>query len=80
MGMETASGTYDSENRSVEEMTRYLNGLKRYTGKRNPRSTWDGKLPGRENGRNCLKFVRMECSIWEIMSRAEGGRSEGDTV
>ena len=29
--METASGTYDSENRSVEEMTRYLNGLKRYT-------------------------------------------------
>ena len=33
MGMETASGTYDSENRSVEEMTRYLNGLKRYTEK-----------------------------------------------
>ena len=31
--METASGTYDSENRSVEEMTRYLNGLKRYTEK-----------------------------------------------
>ena len=30
MGMETASGTYGSENRSVEEMTRYLNGLKRY--------------------------------------------------
>lgn len=33
MGMETANGTYDSENRSVEEMTRYLNGLKRYTEK-----------------------------------------------
>ena len=31
--METASGTYGSENRSVEEMTRYLNGLKRYTEK-----------------------------------------------
>lgn len=66
--METASGTYDSENRSVEEMTRYLNGLKRYTEKGIP-IYMDGKLSGRENGRNCLKFVRMECSIWEIMSR-----------
>ena len=66
--METASGTYGSENRSVEEMTRYLNGLKRYTEKGIP-IYMDGKLPGRENGRNCLKFVRMECSIWEIMSR-----------
>ena len=54
--METASGTYDSENRSVEEMTRYLNGLKRYTEKGIP-IYMDGK------------FVRIECSIWEIMSR-----------
>ena len=68
MGMETASGTYDSENRSVEEMTRYLNGLKRYTEKR-ILIYMDGKLSGQREWRNCLKFVRMECSIWEIMSR-----------
>ena len=43
--METASGTYDSENRSVEEMTRYLNGLKRYTEKGIP-IYMDGKLSG----------------------------------
>ena len=41
--METASGTYDSENRSVEEMTRYLNGLKRYTEKGIP-IYMDGKI------------------------------------
>ena len=45
MGMETANGTYDSENRSVEEMTRYLNGLKRYTEKGIP-IYMDGKLSG----------------------------------
>ena len=43
--METASGTYGSENRSVEEMTRYLNGLKRYTEKGIP-IYMDGKLSG----------------------------------
>ena len=36
MSMETANGTYGSENRSVEEMTRYLNGLKTVHGKRDP--------------------------------------------
>ena len=45
MSMETASGTYGSENRSVEEMTRYLNGLKRYTEKGIP-IYMDGKLSG----------------------------------
>ena len=78
--METASGTYDSENRSVEEMTRYLNGLKRYTEKGIP-IYMDGKLSGqRENGRNCLKFVRMECSIWGDYVQTEGGGLKGDTV
>ena len=66
--METASGTYDSENRSVEEMTRYLNGLKRYTEKGIP-IYMDGKLSGQREWEKLFEVVRMECSIWEIMSR-----------
>ena len=31
MSMETVNGTYGSEEQKTEEMTRYLNGLKRYT-------------------------------------------------
>lgn len=36
MSMETVNGTYGSEEQKTEEMTRYLNGLKRYHGKRDP--------------------------------------------
>ena len=45
MSMETGNGMYESENRNAEEMTRYLNGLKRYTEKGIP-IYMDGKLSG----------------------------------
>ena len=43
MSMETVNGTYGSEEQKTEEMTRYLNGLKRYTEKGIP-IYMDGKL------------------------------------
>ena len=45
MSMETVNGTYGSEEQKTEEMTRYLNGLKRYTEKGIP-IYMDGKLSG----------------------------------
>ena len=60
MSMETVNGTYGSEEQKIEEMTRYLNGLKRYTEK---------GIPIRESGKSCLKCVRTECSTWGIMCR-----------
>ena len=76
MGMETASGTYDSENRSVEEMTRYLNGLKRYTEKGIP-IYMDGKLSGQ---REWEKLFEVREDLYGRLCPGGRRRSEGDTV
>ena len=68
MSMETVNGTYGSEEQKTEEMTRYLNGLKRYTEKGIP-IYMDGKLSGQREWKSCLKCVRTECSTWGIMCR-----------
>ena len=76
--METASGTYDSENRSVEEMTRYLNGLKRYTEKGIP-IYMDGKLSGQREWEKLFE-VREDGMFYGRLCPGGRRRSEGDTV
>lgn len=68
MSMETVNGTYGSEEQKIEEMTRYLNGLKMYTEKGIPIYMVEN-FPVRESGKSCLKCVRTECSTWGIMCR-----------
>lgn len=72
MGMETASGTYDSENRSVEEMTRYLNGLKRYTEKGIP-IYMDGKLSGQREWEKLFEVREDGMFYMGDYVQAEGG-------
>ena len=69
--METASGTYDSENRSVEEMTRYLNGLKRYTEKGIP-IYMDGKLSGQRVWDNLFEFCEYGMFFMGVYVQALG--------
>ena len=71
-GMETASGTYDSENRSVEEMTRYLNGLKRYTEKGIP-IYMDGKLSGQREWEKLFEVREDGMFYMGDYVQAEGG-------
>ena len=70
--METASGTYDSENRSVEEMTRYLNGLKRYTEKGIP-IYMDGKLSGQREWEKLFEVREDGMFYMGDYVQAEGG-------
>ena len=62
MSMETVNGTYGSEEQKIEEMTRYLNGLKRYTEKGIP-IYMDGKLSGQRE--------------WEKLFEVRGGLCAG---
>ena len=70
--METASGTYGSENRSVEEMTRYLNGLKRYTEKGIP-IYMDGKLSGQREWEKLFEVREDGMFYMGDYVQAEGG-------
>ena len=65
----------DQEEQKTEEMTRYLNGLKRYTGKKGSRSTWMESFPVRERWEKLFE-VRggRECSTWGLCA----GRREVD--
>ena len=75
--METASGTYDSENRSVEEMTRYLNGLKRYTEKGIP-IYMDGKLSGQREWEKLFEVREDGMFYMGDYVQAEGGYHGGE--
>ena len=68
MSMETVNGTYGSEEQKTEEMTRYLNGLKRYTEKGIP-IYMDGKLSGQREWEKLFEVRGTECSTWGIMCR-----------
>ena len=62
----------DSENRSVEEMTRYLNGLKRYTEKGIP-IYMDGKLSGQREWEKLFEVREDGMFYMGDYVQAEGG-------
>ena len=69
MSMETVNGTYGSEEQKTEEMTRYLNGLKRYTEKGIP-IYMDGKLSGQRE----IRFDKVYLSEADISETRNSGR------
>ena len=72
MSMETVNGTYGSEEQKTEEMTRYLNGLKRYTEKGIP-IYMDGKLSGQREWEKLFEVREDGMFYMGDYVQAEGG-------
>ena len=72
MRMETVNGTYGSEEQKIEEMTRYLNGLKRYTEKGIP-IYMDGKLSGQREWEKLFEVREDGMFYMGDYVQAEGG-------
>ena len=72
MSMETVNGTYGSEEQKIEEMTRYLNGLKRYTEKGIP-IYMDGKLSGQREWEKLFEVREDGMFYMGDYVQAEGG-------